>query len=236
MGIRMTVLDIGGGFPGGLRKRDKFFKVCESIRSATDLHFPASSGVKLIAEPGQFFITSCYALVVRVIGKRRRDLTVDGVNQPHQDVFINESKNNCVSRHLYDFLDVKYWPLEEPLHRPHDILTTVWGGTCDPVDCMEITKPFFDVNVGEWLLMDNVGAYALNNATGFNGSPFPAVHYIAPQDRVSFVRHIIDASPLRSGYSQPEGALKKALLDLWKEERERRNSWIITPSAQAKPC
>ncbi|XP_037502352.1 uncharacterized protein LOC119376669, partial [Rhipicephalus sanguineus] len=26
MGIHMTVLDIGGGFPGGLRKRDKFFK------------------------------------------------------------------------------------------------------------------------------------------------------------------------------------------------------------------
>lgn len=27
MGIHMTVLDIGGGFPGGLRKLDKFLKV-----------------------------------------------------------------------------------------------------------------------------------------------------------------------------------------------------------------
>ncbi|KAL1436943.1 hypothetical protein MTO96_048965 [Rhipicephalus appendiculatus] len=234
MGIRMTVLDIGGGLPGGLRKRDKFLKVCENIRSATDLHFPASSGVMILAEPGQFFVTSCYALVVRVIGKRRRDLIVDGACQPHQDVFINESKNNCVSRHLYDFLDVKYWPLEEPLHRPYDILTTVWGGTCDPVDCMEIAKPLFDVHVGDWLLMDNAGAYSLNSATGFNGAPFPAVHYIAPHDRVSSVRHILDASPLRSGYSQPEGAVKKALLDLWKEETERRNSSIITPSRQAR--
>ncbi|KAL3219918.1 hypothetical protein MRX96_005671 [Rhipicephalus microplus] len=64
--------------------------------------------------------------------------------------------------------------------------------------------------------MDNVGAYALNNATGFNGTPFPAVHYIVPHDRVSSVRHILDASPLRSGYSQPEGVLKKALLDIWR--------------------
>ncbi|KAL3219919.1 hypothetical protein MRX96_005672 [Rhipicephalus microplus] len=30
------------------------------------------------------------------------------------------------------FLDVKYWPLQEPLDRPHDILTTVWGGTLRP--------------------------------------------------------------------------------------------------------
>ncbi|XP_072142242.1 ornithine decarboxylase-like [Dermacentor andersoni] len=201
MGIHMTVLNVGGGFPGGLRKVEKFIKicfnlcsefmqevfsspddisqvmkflwswrtrmmitsvcmqVCENIRSATDLHFPASSGVKIIAEPGQFFITSCYVLVVQVIGKRHRDILVDGISQPHQDVFINESRNNCVSRPLYDFLDVRYWPLEEPLERAHNQLTTVWGGTCDPMDCLDNAKPLFDVRVGEWLLMDNIDAF-----------------------------------------------------------------------------
>ncbi|XP_075537612.1 ornithine decarboxylase-like isoform X1 [Dermacentor variabilis] len=233
MGIYMTVLDIGGGFPGGLRKLDKFVMVCENIRSATDLHFPPSSGVKLIAEPGQFFITSCYALVVQVIGKRRRDIVVDGISQAHQDVFINESRDNCVSRHIYEFLDVGYWPLQEPLERPHDQMSTIWGGTCNPMDCIEKSKPLFDVRVGEWLLMDNTGAYALNNATGFNGVPFPAVHYIVPQDSVSFVRRILDASPLISGYSQPENALKKALLDLWKAEAAKRNSRITAPPSAA---
>ncbi|XP_054932706.1 uncharacterized protein [Dermacentor andersoni] len=234
MGIYMTLLDIGGGFPGGLRKLDKFIKVSENIRSATDLHFPASSGVKLIAEPGQFFITSCYALVVQVIGKRRSDIVVDGISQPHQDVFINESRDNCVSRHVYEFLDMGYWPLQEPLERPHDQMTTIWGGTCNPMDCIEKSKPLFDVRVGEWLLMDNTGAYALNNATGFNGVPFPAVHYIVPQEGVGFVRHILDASPLLSGYSQPENALKKALLDLWKAETAKRNSLITAPPSAAR--
>ncbi|XP_075535327.1 ornithine decarboxylase-like [Dermacentor variabilis] len=234
MGIHMTVLNVGGGFPGGLRKVDKFIKVCENIRSATDLHFPASSGVKIISEPGQFFITSCYALVVQVIGKRHRDILVDGISQPHQDVFINESRNNCVSRPLYDFLDVRYWPLQEPLERARDQLTTVWGGTCDPVDCLDNAKQLFDVRVGEWLLMDNVGAYSLSSATGFNGVPFPVVHYIVPEDRVSFVQHILDASPLISGYSQPESVLKKALLYLWKRETARRNSRIIASSCEAR--
>ncbi|XP_075535197.1 uncharacterized protein LOC142570738 [Dermacentor variabilis] len=78
MGIHMTVLDIGGGFPGGLRNRDKFLKVCHSIRRATDLYFPESSGVQIIAEPGQFFVTSGYSLVVQVLGKRSRKVVVDG--------------------------------------------------------------------------------------------------------------------------------------------------------------
>lgn len=28
VGIRMSVLDLGGGFPGGVRMREKFLKVC----------------------------------------------------------------------------------------------------------------------------------------------------------------------------------------------------------------
>ncbi|CAN7992977.1 unnamed protein product, partial [Ixodes hexagonus] len=76
MGFRMNVLDIGGGFPGGLRKKDMFAKA--TIRSAIDTHFPPPSGVTIIAEPGQFLVTSAYALVVRVVGKREREINIDG--------------------------------------------------------------------------------------------------------------------------------------------------------------
>ncbi|KAH9370407.1 hypothetical protein HPB48_020400 [Haemaphysalis longicornis] len=69
VGKPMTVLDIGGGFPGG---------VCDCVRRATDLYFPASSGVQIIAEPGQFYVSSAYVLAVRVMGKRSRQVLVDG--------------------------------------------------------------------------------------------------------------------------------------------------------------
>ncbi|KAH9370405.1 hypothetical protein HPB48_020398 [Haemaphysalis longicornis] len=204
LGNHMSVLDIGGGFPGGLRNRDKFQKVCDSIRIATDRHFPTSSGVELIAEPGQYFVTSAYALVTRVVGKRRREILVDGANQVHQDVFINETKDNCISRNLYEYVDVKTWPLEEPMERPRDVLTTIWGATCNPADCIESRRLHFDVRVDEWLLMDNLGAYSLSRASGFNGFPFPVVHYIAPAEAAAFVLGVLDRSPLRSGYGQPE--------------------------------
>lgn len=235
MGNEMSVLDVGGGFPGGLRIRDKFLEVCEAIRLATDLHFPESSGVQLISEPGQFFITSAYALVVQVIGKRRREILTDGGSQTHQVVFINESRDNCVSRNLYDYLDVKIWPLQEPFERRRDVPTTVWGGTCNPVDCIE-RKPLFHVNVGEWLLMDNIGAYSLSRASGFNGLPFPIVHYIAPHENASVVRRILDASPLRSGFGQPEGVLKRSILTQWQSEAVGCDDPATMAPAAAFPC
>ncbi|XP_037509439.1 ornithine decarboxylase [Rhipicephalus sanguineus] len=235
MGNTMRVLDVGGGFPGGLRIREKFFEVCEAIRLATDLHFPVSSGVQIIAEPGQFFVTSAYALVVQVIGKRHREVVLDGWSQTQQDVFINESRDNCVSRNLYDYLDVKIWPLKEPLERQRDVPTTVWGGTCNPVDCIE-RKPLFTVNVGEWLLMDNIGAYSLSRASGFNGLPYPAVHYIAPQENVSALLRILNASPLRSGFGQPEGVLKRSLLTQWRSEAAGCDEQANAVPVAALPC
>ncbi|XP_075747316.1 ornithine decarboxylase-like isoform X2 [Rhipicephalus microplus] len=235
IGNTMSVLDVGGGFPGGLRIREKFLEVCEAIRLATDLHFPVSSGVQLLAEPGQFFVTSAYALIVQVIGKRHRDVTADGVKKVQQDVFINESRDNCVSRNLYDYLDVKIWPLQEPLERPCGVPTTVWGGTCNPVDCIE-RKPLFHVNVGEWLLMDNIGAYSLSRASGFNGLPYPAVHYIAPQENVSALLDILNVSPLRSGYGQPEGVLKRSLLTRWRSEATGCDEQSNLAPAAALPC
>ncbi|KAH6940195.1 hypothetical protein HPB50_026317 [Hyalomma asiaticum] len=235
MGNKMNVLDVGGGFPGGLRIRDKFLQVCEAIRSATDLHFPISSGVQLIAEPGQFFVTSAYALVVQVIGRKHREVVRDGVRHTQQDMFINESKDNCVSRNLYDYLDVRIWPLQEPLERPRDVPTTVWGGTCNPVDCIE-RKPLFNVNVGEWLLMDNIGAYSLSRASGFNGLPFATVHYIAPHENVSAILRVLNVSPLRSGFGQPEGVLKRSLLRQWRSEVSAYEEQATTSPAAALPC
>ncbi|XP_077553595.1 ornithine decarboxylase-like [Haemaphysalis longicornis] len=209
VGKPMTVLDIGGGFPGGVRSMEIYHKVCDCVRRATDLYFPASSGVQIIAEPGQFYVSSAYVLAVRVMGKRSRQVLVDGVPHPHQDVFLNETNQNCICRQLYHCLDIQVWPLEEPLERPRDVLTSLWGGTCNPLDSIEVEKLFFNVRVDEWLLMDNAGAYSLSFACGFNGMGFPPVHYIAPTSAISTIREVIESSPLHSGYIQPREVLRK---------------------------
>ena len=45
----MDTLDIGGGFCDGSAMGD----VAAAVNAALDLHFPVSSGVRVIAEPGR---------------------------------------------------------------------------------------------------------------------------------------------------------------------------------------
>ncbi|XP_037558962.1 ornithine decarboxylase-like [Dermacentor silvarum] len=208
MGFAMTVLDIGGGFPGGVRKKDHFYKVCEAVRSAIDQFFPASSGVEIIGEPGQFFVTSAYTLLTKVVGKKTKELVIDGLTHTHQNVYINESKYNCIPRDLYPFMDISYRPLDPPYERPLEVLTTLWGATCNPMDCILSKVPFFEVSVEEWLLMDNMGAYTLVLACGFNGFPMPEVHYICTAEIAPQLRRTIDAMVVRSGYGHLQQAVK----------------------------
>ncbi|KAM7305542.1 ornithine decarboxylase [Ixodes scapularis] len=206
-GFKMSLLDIGGGFPGGLRKHDTFLKVCEAVRLSINRHFPESSGVRVIAEPGQFFVTSAFTLVTKVVGKRKRDIVFDGFSYAHEDVFINEGKFNSIPRGMFQYLDVTFRPLDPPYDRPRNVLTTVWSTSGSPLDRVRDKDLLFDVAVDEWLLMDNMGAYSLVLTCGFNGSGFPPVKYIASAASASRVQAALDSSAVSTGYGQLNQAL-----------------------------
>ncbi|KAH9368214.1 hypothetical protein HPB48_009563 [Haemaphysalis longicornis] len=111
LGIQMSVLDIGGGILGSTRKMDLFAEVCEGVRSALETHFPPSSGTMVIAEPGEFFATSPCTLVVKVVAKRSRLASIDGTVREHHDIYVNESRENCIPRRMYKILDIVPSPL-----------------------------------------------------------------------------------------------------------------------------
>ena len=55
-GFNMTVLDIGGGFAGcmpTLEGTADLGRVPQAVNEALEAHFPASRGVRIIAEPGR---------------------------------------------------------------------------------------------------------------------------------------------------------------------------------------
>lgn len=235
LGYKMTILDIGGGFPGGARKLKRFQEVCASIRSALDTHFPESSGIEIIGEPGQFFVTSAYTLATKVVGKRRRDVVIDGVPCRHEHVYLNESKYNCIPRDLYQYLDIQYRPIQPPYDRPADVLTTLWGATCNPIDLILERTLMFDVKVDEWLLMDNMGAYSLVLACGFNGFSLPPVKYIASPARAAAIEKIFRTWPMRPGYGhfmlllrQPQQHVKDLLREDFSVEPCRTNGVLKT--------
>ncbi|XP_064458438.1 ornithine decarboxylase-like isoform X2 [Ornithodoros turicata] len=228
IGFTMTILDIGGGFPGGVRKMKRFQEVCFTIRTELERHFPESSGVEIIGEPGQFFVTSAYTLATKVVGKRRRDVVVDGVSVRHEHVYINESKYNCIPRDLYQYLDITYRPIKPPYDRPADVLTTIWGATCNPNDFILENTRLFEVDVDEWLLMDNMGAYSLVLACGFNGFSLPPVKYIASPARAAALEKVFRTWPMRPGYGHfvplmRQQPVKECLREDYSEESCRTN-------------
>ncbi|XP_022689917.1 ornithine decarboxylase-like isoform X2 [Varroa jacobsoni] len=78
MGFNMRILNIGGSFPGGVRKRKQFLQAAAVIENSLARNFPVGCGVQIIAEPGQFFSTSAWILCAKVVAVK--DCVIDEVH------------------------------------------------------------------------------------------------------------------------------------------------------------
>ena len=76
VGFSMYLLDIGGGFPGSEDTKLKFEEITSVINPALDKYFPSDSGVRIIAEPGRYYVTSAFTLAVNIIAKKSVERTV----------------------------------------------------------------------------------------------------------------------------------------------------------------
>jgi len=64
-GYNFSLLDVGGGF------EDATFEATAGVlRDALDLHFPDRTGLRIIAEPGRYFVSRAFSLAVNVIARR----------------------------------------------------------------------------------------------------------------------------------------------------------------------
>jgi ornithine decarboxylase len=70
LGFTMNLLDIGGGFPGNTGTEDYFAEIAAAVNIALDEHFPNDSNVRIIAEPGRYYVASAYSLATNVIASR----------------------------------------------------------------------------------------------------------------------------------------------------------------------
>lgn len=66
-GYEFSLLDVGGGF-----EDDNFERMAGVLRGAIDLHFPskAADGLRVIAEPGRFYVSRAFTLATNIIARR----------------------------------------------------------------------------------------------------------------------------------------------------------------------
>jgi len=190
-GFDMKLLDIGGGFPGQKDAPVTFEEIANVLNDALDSYFPESSGVEIIAEPGRYFVASAFTLAVNIIAKRTvaRDISdnkstnPDGYNQQHVTgndepshmYYVNDGVYGSFNSLLYDHAKVKASVLKDDSATMFS--SSVWGPTCDGLDCILEECYLPEMEVGNWMYFCNMGAYTKCAGSTFNGMPRPVCYY-----------------------------------------------------------
>jgi ornithine decarboxylase len=157
-GFDLKLLDIGGGFPAHYDDTVPAFKsLAETINVELDRLFPEP--IEILAEPGRFLVASAATAVAQIIGKAVRGGKLcyyldDGVYHTYSGVIFDHCQY-----HLKSFR-------EGPTQ-----LCSVFGPTCDALDTISLAEQLPDMDLGELVYAENMGAYCAASSTCFNGFP-----------------------------------------------------------------
>jgi ornithine decarboxylase len=176
VGYSLHTLDVGGGFTS-----DLFESMAGVLSDALDALFPPS--IRIIGEPGRYFVARAYTLACSVIARRQ----VSGAlakNLPQYMLYLNDGVYGNFSSIIFDHQEPVPHVLraagEQPRGKPHGrpfatastnpIEYSLWGPTCDGIDCIAARCELPCVlDVGDWLYFPDMGAYTRCSATKFNG-------------------------------------------------------------------
>ncbi|KAM4598208.1 ornithine decarboxylase-like [Polymixia lowei] len=178
MGFQMSLLDIGGGFPGTDDFQVTFGEISADVNQALDEVFPPDCGVQIIAEPGRYYVTSVFTLAVNVIAKKvmmkeAAEHNGNKVSSPDKEImyYVNDGVYGSMSFLINDPVQGKVSPdllrtVEDGEQRYGGV---VWGPTCDSQDLITDSCFLPELQEGDWLLFRNMGAYTVSVSTDFNG-------------------------------------------------------------------
>ncbi|KAG8580184.1 hypothetical protein GDO81_007186 [Engystomops pustulosus] len=183
-GFNMSLLDIGGGFSGTEDTKLKFEEVTSVINPALDKYFPKDSGVQIIAEPGRYYVASAFTIAVNIITKKvivTEQTGSDGDDPSYAKTFmyyVNDGFYGSFSCTLYDRAHVKPLLQKKPKMDEKYFPSSIWGPTCNIDDRIIERCDLPELQVGEWMLFENMGAYTEVASSTFNGFQRPSIFYV----------------------------------------------------------
>lgn len=178
LGFHFDLLDIGGGFPGHKSSPIAFDDIAVVLNKALNKYFPARRNVRIIAEPGRFFVASAFSLTVTIISKRsvRETGDQDRDGKGAFMYYVNDGAYGSFNCLMYDHAEVKASLVNAPVN-PMEFLTSVWGPTCDGLDQIMKNARLPELEVGDRLHFPDMGAYTMAAGSTFNGMPRPDIYY-----------------------------------------------------------
>lgn len=174
-GFDLKTLDVGGGFSG-----ESFEDMATVLRDALDEYFPPS--VNIIAEPGRYYVSTAFTIACNIIA--RRTIHNPATGESSYMAYINDGLYGNFSSIMFDHQH----PIAKTLRTGNQTLYntpladgcpddavggieySIWGPTCDGIDRITESIRFnHELDVGDWLYFEDMGAYTKCSATKFNG-------------------------------------------------------------------
>ncbi len=157
--IPLEILDIGGGFP--IRhfdqEKDLFGQTATHINKELNRLFPGD--VQIIAEPGRVLCGPACYLIMRIVGKSIR-------GNKHW-YYLDDGVYGSLSGIVYDHCKYQFKVLKKGLTQ----ITTLAGPTCDSFDIISTSEDLPELDIGDLIYIERIGAYSWATATNFNGIP-----------------------------------------------------------------
>lgn len=166
LGFKMHTLDVGGGFCD-----ETFDQMAAVLSNALDVYFPPS--VRVIAEPGRYYVSNAFTLACHVIA--RRTVTDPTLGTTSYMLYLNDGVYGNFSSIIFDHQnpvpriltcgDKFLYNARKPgggYDTPNVMEYSIWGPTCDGIDCVSQSCTFADViDIGDWLYFENMGGKCL---------------------------------------------------------------------------
>ena len=163
---KMNLLDIGGGFPAPYDASVKPFReLAKLINRELDRLFPKN--IQILAEPGRFLVATAAVAISKIIGKAVRDGKLC--------YYINDGVYHTFSGVIFDHCQYHL----KSLRRGPRQICSVFGPTCDALDVVSMAEQLpANLELGDLLYSENIGAYSHASSTWFNGFPPASVVHV----------------------------------------------------------
>jgi ornithine decarboxylase len=179
IGYDLRVVDVGGGFSDVT-----FDMFAETLSDALDEYFPPH--IRVIAEPGRYYVASAFTLAANVIARRDVSLSVtdsedvlstDSSTGEAYMLYLNDGVYGNFSNIMFDHQHPVAQILTKDDEDNSPVEYSIWGPTCDGIDVIAKSISLNGrLDVGNWLYFENMGAYTQCSATRFNG--FSDQHHV----------------------------------------------------------
>jgi ornithine decarboxylase len=157
-GRKIRILDIGGGFPVKYHPGVRSLKtLTKKLDAEIKRLFPTD--MQILAEPGRFLVANTCTLVAKVIGKAFRD------GKPCY--YINDGVYHTYSGQIFDHINYPVMAFNEGQKK----ISAVFGPTCDAFDTITLSAELPELEIGDLVYSENIGAYSIASSTYFNGFP-----------------------------------------------------------------